>query len=352
MDSPPLHAVIMAGGRGTRFWPASRVDKAKQFLSVTGGDSLLAQTRARLEGLIADENCWVVTGADQVELVAECLPQLPRENILAEPVGRNTAPCCAFAALEIEKRAPDAIQLVLPADHVIEPPESFRQSCRVAARAAEEPGVLVTLGIQPTFPATGYGYIECGASIEASKPDSLHKVERFVEKPDEARAKQFLETGAFLWNAGIFLWSTRSILDAFEKYAPEILLPLKQNGAQAAYAGLPSAPIDIAILEKAKNVRVLPIDYRWNDVGSWSALPEVLDADKDGHVLGGNAQLVQVDSKNCIAYGEDAETIALIGVEDLIVVRSGNATLICPRDRAQDVRKIVDKLKQDQPDRL
>jgi len=352
MDSPPLHAVIMAGGRGTRFWPASRVSKAKQFLSITGGDSLLAQSRARLEGLVDDQNCWVVTGADQVEQVAQCLPQLPRENILAEPMGRNTAPCCAWAALEIEKRAPDAIQLVLPADHVIEPVESFRQSCRVAARAAEEPDVLVTLGVKPTFPATGYGYIQCGEAVNSPGPNALRRVECFVEKPDEARAKQFLEAGSFLWNAGIFVWSTKSILNAFEEYAPEILHPLKQAGAQAAYATLPSAPIDIAILEKATSVRVLPIDYSWNDVGSWSALPEILEADEHGHVLGGDAQLVQVDSKNCIAYGENAETIALIGVEDLIVVRSGNATLICPRDRAQDVRKIVDKLKQDQPDRI
>lgn len=352
MDSPQLHAVIMAGGRGTRFWPASRRTRAKQFLNVTGSDSLLAQTRARLEGLVADENCWVVTGEDQVDLVAECLPQIPRENILAEPMGRNTAPCCAWAALEIEKRAPDSIQLVLPADHVIEPAASFRESCVVAAHAAQEPGALVTLGVKPTFAATGYGYIECGELVESAGAPTLRTVKRFVEKPKQALAEQFLATGNFLWNAGIFVWSTKSILAAFETHAPEILSPLKRQGAHAAYASLPSLPIDVAILEKATTVRVIPIDYRWNDVGSWSALPEVIDADQNGHVLGGDAQLVQVDSKNCIAYGEGDETIALLGVEDLIVVRSGNATLICPRDRAQDVRKIVEQLERDQSDRV
>ncbi len=352
MDSPPLHAVIMAGGRGTRFWPASRRDRAKQFMSVVGAESMLTQTRARISGLVDDERVWVVTGEDQVDLVRESLPHIPSENILAEPMGRNTAACCAWAALEIQKREPDSIQLVLPADHVIEPAARFRESCELAAKAARESGTLVTLGIQPTFPATGYGYIECGAAVEDAELEGMRVVERFVEKPDEARAKEFLQTGSFLWNAGIFVWSTSSILAAFERYAPEILAPLASGDAKSVYPSLPSAPIDIAILEKADQVRVLPIDYRWNDVGSWSALPEVIDADGDGHVLGGEAQLVQVDAKNCIAYGEGAETIALIGVEDLIVVRSGNATLICPRDRAQDVRAIVEKLERDHPDRL
>ncbi len=352
MDSPPLHAVIMAGGRGTRFWPASRRSRPKQFLSVTDKDSLLTQTRARLNGLVDSDHIWVVTGEDQVGLVQECLPELPRENILAEPVGRNTAACCAWAALEIAKRDPDSIQIVLPADHVVEPVSRFRESCALAVRAAQEPGVLVTLGIQPTYPATGYGYIESLAAVDQGEFKSLRAVTRFVEKPDKEHAQQFLEAGSFLWNAGIFVWSTESILAAFREHAPEILLPIEAQGAHKAYAGLPSVPVDVAILEQAERVVVLPVDYRWNDVGSWSALSEVIPADKAGMVAAGAAKLVQVDSKNCITYGEAGETIALLGVEDLIVVRSGNATLICPRDRAQDVRLIVEQLERDQPDLL
>lgn len=347
MDTPPIFAVIMAGGRGTRFWPASRKSRPKQFLRVASSETLLAQTRSRLGDLVTDDRVYVVTGEDQVELVRESLPSIPVENILAEPCGRNTAACCAWAALEIKKRAPEAILLVLPADHVIEPPERFRESCETAAKVAGDPGTLVTLGIQPTFPATGYGYIECGDVAGEARV-----VERFVEKPDETRAREFLDTGRFLWNAGIFVWSVPSILDAFARHAADILNPLTENDPRTIYPDLPSRPVDVAILEKAETVRVLPIDYRWNDVGSWSALPDVIDAGEAGHVLGGEAHLVQVDARNCVAYGENDETIALIGVENLVVVRSGNATLICPRDRAQDVRDIVEQLERERPDRL
>jgi mannose-1-phosphate guanylyltransferase len=290
---------------------------------------------------------WVVTSEAQVDLVRESLPDLPEENILAEPVGRNTAACCAWAALEVQQRDPDAMLAVLPADHVIESAASFRASCETAIQAALQPGTLVTLGIQPTFPATGYGYIECG-----EPSGELRQVKRFVEKPDATRARQFLDSGNFLWNAGIFVWSADSILAAFREHAADILQPLESGEARDVYAGLPARPVDIAILEKADRVQVLPIQYGWNDVGSWSALAEVLPADADGQVVGGDARLVTVDSKNCIAYGEDSETIALIGVEDLIVVRSGNATLVCPRDRAQDVRRIVEQLEKDAPERL
>ena len=347
MDTPPLHAVILAGGQGTRFWPASRRSRPKQFLEVSGGETMLAQTRARLEGLVPEERLWVVTSEAQVGLVRDSLPELPPQNILAEPVGRNTAACCAWAALEVQKRDPEALLAVLPADHVIESAASFRASCELASKAAQSDSTLVTLGIQPTFAATGYGYIECGETC-----GELRQVVRFVEKPDLERAQEFLDSGKFLWNAGIFVWSTSSIIAAFREHAPDILGPLEAGEARAVYAELPARPVDIAILEKSDSVRVLPIDYGWNDVGSWSALAEILPADENGQVLGGDARLVSVDAKDCIAYGENRETIALIGVEDLIVVRSGNATLVCPRNRAQDVRRIVEQLEKDAPEQL
>jgi len=350
MVRPELFAVVMAGGSGTRFWPASRRARPKQFLPVAGGRSMIAETCARLAGLVPWERVLVVTAESQVPLVRAALPELPRANILAEPAARNTAPCVAFAAAEIARRAQDSVQVVLPSDHVIRPTEAFQRTLRAAAEEASAGESLVIFGVRPDHPATGYGYIEAGKTLATRDGIPVHAVTRFVEKPTRERAEQFLAAGNFLWNSGMFVWSTRAIRAALERHAPGIAQGLARVGAGEAlariYPTLPSVAIDVAVLEKASNVRMLPIDYRWSDVGSWSALPELHERDRDGNwpVLAGGARLVSEDSRGCLAYAEGQEVIALVGVHDLVVVRAGDATLVCPRERSQDVKRIVERL--------
>lgn len=358
MSSPTTYAVVMAGGSGTRFWPASRKARPKQFLPISGGQPMLAETCARLAGLVPLERTLVVTAESQAELVRRTLPGLPRENVLCEPAARNTAPCVAFAAEEIARRAPDSLQIVLPADHVIRPLEAFQRTLRAALAAATREEALVIFGVRPDHPATGYGYIEAGATLAELDGEPLYAVKRFVEKPDRARAEQFLAAGTFLWNSGMFVWHTRAIRAALATHAPAIAAGFARLAAGEAlervYPQLPSVAIDVAVLEKAANVRMLPIGYGWNDVGSWSALPEVHAPDAQGNwrALSGGARLVAEDARGCVAYAEGDEVIALVGVRDLVVVRAGRATLVCPRERAQDVKKIVERLASEGPEFL
>jgi len=355
MTRPELYAVIMAGGSGTRFWPASRRARPKQFLPVFGGKPMIAVTCKRLQGLVPWERTLVVTAESQAALVAEALPELPRENILAEPVGRNTAPCIALATHEIALRSRDSIQIVLPSDHVIQPEASFRKTLLAAADVAAREDVLVVFGIRPDHAATGYGYVEAGPPLRDSAGIPVLPVVRFVEKPDRARAEQFLASGRFLWNSGMFVWRTSTLHAALREHAPELQRGVERLAAgeplARVYADMPSVAVDVAVMERASNVRMLPIDYSWSDVGSWAALPEVHERDASGNwpVLSGGAQLVAEDTEGCVAYAESDEVIALVGVRDLVVVRAGNATLVCPRDRAQEVRRIVDRLMREGP---
>lgn len=355
MTSPTLYAVVMAGGSGTRFWPASRRARPKQFLPISGGQPMLAETCARLEGLVPWERILVVTAESQAALVRATLPELPRANVLCEPAARNTAPCVAFAAHEIARRAPDSVQIVLPADHVIRPLASFQRTLRAAVQAATREDALVIFGVRPDHPATGYGYIEAGATLAEVDGLALYGVTRFVEKPARARAEAFLAAGNFLWNSGMFVWRTRAIDAALQRHAPALRAGLARvasgEALERVYPTLPSVAIDVAVLEKADNVRMLAIDYGWNDVGSWSALPEVHAPDAQGNwrVLSGGARLVAEDARGCVAYAEGDEVLALIGVQDLVVVRAGNATLVCPRARAQDVKTIVERLATEGP---
>lgn len=356
MTRPELHAVIMAGGSGTRFWPASRRARPKQFLPIAGESTMIAATAQRLAGLVELGNVLVVTSGDLAPLVHECLPELPPENVLVEPVGRNTAPCVALAALEIERRAPDGVHLVLPADHVIEPAASFCDSLAAAVDEASRADQLVTLGIRPTFPATGYGYIEVAEELARHGEYAAHRIERFVEKPDRPRAEEFLASGRFLWNAGIFVWRTRTVLAALRAHAPGIVEPLaragRATGLEQIYPTLPALPVDVAVMEQATQRSVLPIDYRWNDVGSWTSLPDVTEADAQGNCVAGGTRLVGLDAGENIVYGDAGTLIALIGVEDLVVVRAGDAVLICPKSRAQDVKGIVERLAAEGPEFL
>jgi len=359
MREPEIHAVVMAGGSGTRFWPASRRARPKQFLKVTGDESLLAATIARLDGLVPLERTLVVTAASQADLVRAELPQLPRENVLAEPEARNTAPCVAWAVHELERRHGDpeaAVHVVLPADHVIEPSSAFRATVRAAARDALASHGLLTFGIVPTFAAEGFGWIEGGERSAEVDGHAIHVARRFVEKPDRATAERFLAAGNFYWNSGMFVWSARAIARAIERHMPaaERAFARLADGASLAdvYAELPAEPIDVALFQEADNVRVMPVDYRWNDVGSWVALPDVLPAGSDGHVVAGGTQLVAHDARDCVVHGPAGRVTALVGVEGLIVVQTEDAVLVCSKDRAQDVRAIVERLEREAPDRL
>lgn len=372
MVVPRLYAVLLAGGFGTRFWPASRRALPKQFLRIAGKRSMIAETAARIvatsarsrTGLVPWERVLVVTADAHRALVLRALRKLPPENVLGEPVGRNTAACAAWAALEIERREKDAVQAVLPSDHVIEPAAEFQRVLGLTAEHAANGDALYTFGIRPTFPATGYGYIEAAehAPHGASALD-VRGVARFVEKPDRARAEQFLATGRFFWNAGIFVWRTQAILSALREHAPSVVEPLeaalsgptahaREAAARAAYPGLPSVSIDVAVMEKARDVRVVPIDFRWNDVGSWTAIPDVQASDVLKNTVAGGAQLLAHDARNCIAYGAQGELVALLGVRDLVVVHAGKVTLVCPRERAQDVKQLVERLEREGPEFL
>jgi mannose-1-phosphate guanylyltransferase len=353
MDAQHTWAVILAGGFGTRFWPASTRKLPKQFLKVTGKRTLIAETAERMRGVVARERMLVVTGREHASLVAKSLRGLPPENILAEPEGRNTAACVAWAALEIERRDPGSVHVVLPSDQVIAPAAEFRKLLRASFDEAAEGDALLTLGVQPTSPATGYGYIEAGEALPARGGFPVRRVARFVEKPDRARAETFLATGRFLWNAGIFVWSTRAILAAFEQHQPKMLAQLRamrtDEDRTLRYREVESLPVDVAILERAANVRVMPIAFTWSDVGSWTALPEIGALDSQGNCVTGGARLLSEEALRCIVHGKPGELFALIGVEDLIVVRAGKSILVCPRERAQDVKKVVQRLQASDP---
>ncbi|MCC7012297.1 MAG: mannose-1-phosphate guanylyltransferase [Planctomycetes bacterium] len=348
MVQPPLYAILLAGGTGTRFWPASRKSRPKQFLRIVGERSMLAETHARLAGVVEPEHTLVVTTRDQLDLVRATLPEIPERNVLAEPQGRNTGPCIALAALEVRRRAPEAVQIVLPADHVIRPREAFQSTLRAAVDVALDQRSLLVFGIHPSFPATAFGWIKAGAVESISRGQPVHSVERFVEKPALARAREFLEQGGYFWNSGMFVWSSAAIAAALAEFMPAAHAALQQPLAPAelerAYAQLDSVAIDVAVLERARSVRMLPISYFWSDVGSWDALGTVIAPDADGNVASGGARLVTSDASGCIAYGAEGSLVALIGVDDLIVVQTGPTTLVCRRDRAQDVKRIVERL--------
>lgn len=342
-----LYAVIMAGGSGTRFWPASRRSRPKQFLPIAGEETLIARTAARIEPLIPRERILVVAGSEHAALVREALPWLAEENLLLEPRGRNTLPCVALVAAELQRRDPHSVQVVLPADHVIAPEEDFRTTLSAAAEEAGGENCLVTLGVRPTHPATGYGYIEVGPARPDRDGHSVFDVARFVEKPDRARAEEFLATGRFLWNSGVFVWSTAAIVEALERHARSTWDRLRDADVSSlveAYDSIEAAPVDVEVLQRADNRRVLPLELTWSDVGSWAALPEVLPADASGNHVAPGTRVAALDSAGNVVHGSNDELVALIGVDDLVIVRSGAVTLVCPRDRAEDVRRIVSEL--------
>jgi mannose-1-phosphate guanylyltransferase len=350
-----IHAVIMAGGAGTRFWPASRAKTPKQLLPL-GADPvepLLAATVRRLAPLIPPANVTIATGASLVDATARVLPEVPRAQLLAEPVPRNTAPCIGWATATILRRDPEALIVVLPSDHYIPDEAGF---LRVVGRALEgaKLGHLTTIGIVPTRPETGYGYIEVGGAFQGD----LLRVERFVEKPSRERAEEFLREGKHLWNAGMFFFQGRVMMEAIEAHMPELGRGLHAIEAAAArgeeakvlaevFPTLPSVSIDHGVMEKAAGLAVVKGDFGWNDVGSWESAWELAPKDAQGNALPEGA--VAVDARGnyvCDRTTSGAKRVmALVGVEDLVVVETDDAVLVIPRSRAQDVRAVVEELK-------
>jgi len=349
-----LHAVVMAGGSGTRFWPKSRRDRPKQLLRLAGDRTMLQQTVDRIAPLVDPERTLIVTGADQADAVAGQLPALPSSNIVREPCPRDTAACVGLAATIVAGRDPDGTMIVMPADHVISPESAFRATVEAAASVVDaDPTAFVTFGVKPTRPETGYGYIERGEDLGRANGVALHRVAQFREKPDLATAERFLAEGRFAWNAGIFVWRARAILDALAAHAPNLADALARIGRdlgtdrEAAtlareYPLLDKVPIDKAVMEKAGNVRVLEVVYDWNDVGDWRALASLLAADARGNAIQGAVHAV--DTSHSIIVSDDGGLIATLGVDDLVIVQSGGATLVARKDQLDRLKALVEGL--------
>lgn len=350
MAAKSFYPLVMAGGSGTRFWPLSRQARPKQFLPLASKRPLLVDTVARVKGLAPTRNTWVVCGPGHVKAVRQSLPGLPKDNVVVEPVARNTAPAIALGALQIAHRDPEGVVAALAADHHVAYPDRFREALEVAVTLAEA-GKIVTLGISPTKPETGFGYIELG---EALPGGSGFRAAAFREKPDRETAQKYLSSGRHLWNAGIFVFRADVMLDALRRHLPEMapgLDALAQAIGTRAYPKLleklfpkfPSISIDYAVAEKDENVAVVPGDFGWSDVGSFSALPEVRPVDERGNVVSGKGALV-IDSDDCVVLAQD-RPLAVVGMRGAVVVDSGDAVLVIPKENAQDVRKAVERLK-------
>lgn len=341
----------MAGGIGSRFWPVSTEEFPKQFHDLLGsGDTLIQKTFKRLQGIVPSENILILTNERYKKLVLEQLPEVKESQLILEPAMRNTAPCILLSALKIQKQNPDAVMLVAPSDHWIEDEEAFQKNITTAFENCSENDVLMTLGIQPSFPNTGYGYIE----YEKTEAE-IKKVIRFTEKPDYATAKNFLAAGNFMWNAGIFVWSVKSIVQAFEKFSPQ-MHQLFHNGIsdyntskeetfiKEKYPSAENISIDYAILEKATNVFMLPATFDWNDLGTWGSLHEKLTKDEQNNaVVRGNTLLI--DARNNMIQTDADKNIVISNLSDFIIVDKGKTLIIVPKEKEQDIKKIQELAK-------
>lgn len=338
-----MRALILAGGSGTRFWPVSRKNNPKQLLALEGERSLLRETVERLRPLVAPEGVWVCTTAALAERVRRDLPEVPPEQILAEPQGRNTAPAIGWSIRSMPEDARRGVVAVLPADHRMGDPEAFREALAHAGRVVERDDRVMTLGVVPRWAETGYGYLELEPEAE---PDGVRRVRRFVEKPSAENAARFVAAGNYLWNAGIFVFRGSTLLSILERLQPELARGLEEIAAapdrlDELYGRLPSDSIDYAVMEKLDGIATLPLDCGWSDLGSWEALDEVLPKDGQGNT--GRGERLAVEARGNLLFA-DAGTIAVLGVEDLVVVRTGDAVLVCPKSRSQEVRKLVAEL--------
>ncbi|MBD3180311.1 MAG: NTP transferase domain-containing protein, partial [Candidatus Latescibacteria bacterium] len=344
-----MYAVILAGGKGRRFWPASSEKRPKQFLSIAGERSMLSITYERLSSFIPPEKIILITVEDQIELARKELPDLPSCNLVAEPSGRNTAPALALAALMVRERSGDEPLLACPADHLITERDNFTDLAVRASGFAADSEILITFGIKPEYAATGYGYIESGGEINGGGGNIL-EVRRFHEKPERDLAEDYIRRGGFFWNSGIFVWRPSVFLQAWEVYLPSGSQPLREIAGSIGkpemtrvikknYPRLPAISVDYGILEKAENVAVIPGELGWNDVGSWDALYDIHEADGKNNISIGDSEAI--DSGGCIFYNPGGFTAA-IGVKDIIVVSRDGIVMVCRRGESQKVREIVD----------
>jgi mannose-1-phosphate guanylyltransferase/mannose-6-phosphate isomerase len=361
-----VHAIILAGGSGTRFWPLSRETCPKQMLQIVGEDTLLRQTIKRINGVIPPENIWIVTTEDMAQDLRFHIETLgaftKRIQFIQEPVGRNTAPAIGLAAIYLNHLSPESVMIVMPSDHAIPDPEKFLDNVRLAVQGAKG-DYLVTFGIKPNRTETGYGYIKVDQSLKMELR-GFYKVEGFFEKPDLETAKRYLSDGNYFWNSGIFVWKTSAILSEIEKHLPSLYQTLKeieflifpQNAHEntdkppelsalcaGLYANLESVSIDYGIMEQSRNTLMVPATFRWSDLGSWSALDEIIEKDGAGNIFKGNT--IDLESQNSIIFSGE-RLIATIGLKDMVVVDTPDATLVTPKEKVQEVRKIVEKLKQ------
>jgi mannose-1-phosphate guanylyltransferase len=350
-----LHALIMAGGSGTRFWPRSRAKRPKQFLNLTGDRSLLQQAYDRIEAQVPPQAVWVITANTHRDETARQLPGLPADQIIGEPCGRDTAACIGLGAALIARQDREAVMLVMPADHVIEPVQEFRRAAHVAEQMAlEHPKALITFGIPPSYPATGYGYIHRGPEVANRQGMSVYQVEAFREKPSPDVAERFIASGEYFWNSGIFVWKAVAILDALRKRQPTIFTAVERIAdawstsqreavLRHEYEGLPRISIDFAVMEHAKDVLVVQAPFHWDDVGSWLALERMHPQDADGNtVLATHCGLKTV---GCVIVADAGHLVATVGVDNLLIVQDGNATLVADRRDEGSVKQLVELLK-------
>lgn len=347
------YCLIMAGGSGTRFWPRSRVVKPKQYLSLFGDLSLIQESVQRFANFIPEECIYVVSAKSQQEVLESQTTNLPKENMIYEPVGKNTLPAIGLAALFIAEKDPDGILIVSPSDHLIQNDELFQQCIESAALIAEKNDGIVTIGISPKYPATGYGYVQTAEEIQIGQSIKSFAVTQFVEKPNVEVATRYLKSGGFFWNSGIFIFKVSVFLESVQKYAPELyadLMRIKEHiGAETyeeavdrIYREVTSISVDYGILEKASNVFLVQGDFVWNDLGSWEEVYKY-DSNKDENQNATTGEVVLIDTKNSYVYAPNS-LVALVGLDDVIVVQEGDTILVCKRDRAEDIKAVVGEI--------
>jgi mannose-1-phosphate guanylyltransferase len=355
-----IYCLIMAGGSGTRFWPRSRVEKPKQYLKMFGDESLLQSTLKRFRTFTEPENIYIVSSKNQAGALESQATGIPWENLIYEPVGKNTLPCIGLAAMFAGKDNPDGIMVVSPSDHLINEHGLFRDTVQAAAKIADEKDGIVTIGITPTYPSTGYGYVKTAEDITGDERINQFNVEKFIEKPDLENAKAYLEDGSYYWNSGLFVFKVSVFLKAVMKFAPDLYCDLRKIQAEmgnpsfeqtldSVYRAVESISIDFGIMEHARNIFLVEGNFDWNDLGSWESVYKVSEKDTNGNA--GTGEAIFLDSGNSYVYAEN-ELVALIGLDDVVVVREGNTTLVCKRDKTEDVKKVVEQLNTEKKDQF
>ncbi|MCA8941746.1 MAG: mannose-1-phosphate guanylyltransferase [Planctomycetes bacterium] len=359
-----LHAVIMAGGSGTRFWPASRQDRPKQLLPLApGGKTLIEATVDRLAPLVDPEHLWIVTNPTQVDRLKSIMESFDESQVIVEPEPRDTAACIGLSVAKLEAADPNAVVAIVPSDHVITPTERFVDLLRRGAEVASDGRTIVLFGVKPTRPATGFGYIEPGAPIEGA-PEGAREILRFREKPNLDTAREFVTSGRFLWNSGIFLMTAQALLTAMDVGSPALAKATRamidasrtgdQAAVQAAFCSAPRMSVDYAVMEKAPHAAVIEADLSWSDLGSFLALDTIATPDKQGNVcrLMDGAEATMLDARDCVVYAEGERTVALLGTHDLVCVAVDDAVLVCPKHRIDDMKSLVQKLRDERRENL